>query len=112
MLVKKAFAQINIGQKYKLGGNPITSVFSSLGEFVSHLLNPIYVIAGVIMMFLLIFGGISVIIGAGKQDSGQMEKGQKAITAAVVGFIIIVGSFFIIQLIEVITGVQILRSGL
>ncbi len=112
MLAKKAFAQVNIGTGYRLGNNPISSVFGSLGDFVSHLLNPVYVIAGVIMMFLLIFGGISVIIGAGKQDSGQVEKGQKAITAAVIGFIIIVGSFFIIQLIEVITGVQILRSGL
>jgi TRAP-type C4-dicarboxylate transport system permease small subunit len=112
MLVRKIFAQVNIGESYKVGDEGISSVFHSFGEFFQHLLSPIYIFAGIIMLFLLIFGGFSVIIGAGKEDSGQIQKGQKAITAAVIGFIIIIGSYFIIKLIEVVTGVNILESGL
>ncbi len=108
MFVPKVHAQtpgVNIGDEY---GVP----FKTLGEFFNHLLNPVYAVAGIIMMFLLIFGGISVIIGAGQQDSSQMQKGQKAITAAVIGFVVIVGSYFIIQLIEVVTGVTILSPNI
>lgn len=111
-MVNKAYAQIFIGENYKLGDNKITEVFGSFGAFFQHILTPIYAIAGIIMIFLLIFGGISIIIGSGQQDSGQIQKGQKAATAAVAGFIIIVGSYFIVQLIEVITGVQILNPNL
>jgi len=112
MLARKAFATVNIGDNFLLGNKSISNVFGSFGEFFQHLLNPIYAIAGIIMLFLLIFGGFSVIIGAGNDDSGQIQKGQKAVTAAVIGFIIIVGSYFIIQLIEVITGVSILNPNI
>ena len=111
MLIPKVYAQgVNIRDNYKFGNDKIP--FDSLGSFFNHILNPVYVIAGIIMMFLLIFGGISVIIGAGQQDSSQMQKGQKAITAAVLGFVVIVGSYFIIQLIQVVTGVDILNPNI
>lgn len=112
MLGKKVYAQVDIGEDYKLGGRAIRNVFGSFGEFFQHLLNPVFVIAGVIMLFLLIFGGFSVIIGAGSDNSGQVQEGQKAITAAVAGFVIIIASYFIVQLIEVITGVKILDPGI
>ncbi len=103
---------VAIGESYLLDGEGISKIFKSFGDFFQHILSPIYVLAGIIMLFLLIFGGLSVIMGAGKQESGQIQKGQKAITAAVIGFIIIVGSYFIIQLIEVVTGVNILKPNI
>ncbi len=105
MLVNKAYAQVAIGDHYNIA-------FDSFGHFFHTLLSPIYAIAGIIFMFLLIFGGFSVIMGSGSQDTNKIQQGQKAIVAAVVGFIIIVGSYFIIQLIEVLTGVQILNPNI
>jgi len=102
----------NIGQEYQLGNRGIDNVFPTFGNLFSTILFNVYIIAGIIFLFLLIFGGLSFIIGAGSQDSGKVANGQKALTAAIGGFIVIFLSYFIIQIIEVITGVNIINSGL
>jgi hypothetical protein len=61
------------------------------------------VLAGVIAFFLLILGGFGMIIGAGG-DPKKMEQSKQTITGAVLGFIIIIGSFWIIQVLEILTG--------
>lgn len=101
----------NIGSDYQLGNKRIGNVFPTFGNLFSTILFNVYVIAGIIFLFLLIFGGLSLIIGAGSQNSDKMANGQKAITAAIGGFIVIFLSYFIIQVIEVITGVNIIESG-
>ena len=63
-----------------------------------------FVLAGIIAFVLVIAAGFGMIVGAGSGDTKQLEQGKKAITAAVLGLIIIVGSFWIIQIIETITG--------
>jgi len=100
---------INIGKEFSLRSGGIADVFPKPGSLFSVILFNLYGLAGIILLFLLIFGGFSIIIGAGKQDSGQIQKGQKSVTSAVIGFIIIFASYFIIQLIQVITGVNILN---
>jgi len=102
----------DIGEKYQLGNRGISDVFPTFGSLFSTILFNIYLVAGIIFLFLLIFGGLSLIIGAGSQDSGKVAKGQKAITAAVGGFIVIFLSYFIIQIIEAVTGVNIIQPNL
>ena len=106
--MKSLFA-FDIGQEYQLGDQPITKVFPNPGYFFSTILFNLYALAGTILLFLLIFGGLNIIMGAGGRDSNKIQKGQKAISAAVVGFIIIFASYFIIQLIQTLTGVNILN---
>jgi hypothetical protein len=65
-----------------------------------------------LILFFLIFGGLSIIIGAGKQDSGQVEKGSKAVLGAVLGLVVVFLSYFIVKLVELVTGVKILSPGL
>jgi len=96
---------VDIGKEYG-----VADKFGTLGEFFSTILFNIYGLAGIIFLFLLIFGGISIIIGAGNQDSSKVQKGQKAVTSAVAGFVVIFVSYFVIQLIQVITGVNILEA--
>jgi len=98
-----------IGDEFQLRGGGIGNVFPTFGSLFSTILFNVYGLAGIVFVFLLIFGGFSVIIGAGGKDASKVEKGQKAITSAVVGFVIIFASYFIIQIIEVLTGVQILE---
>ena len=86
--------------------------FDTFGDLFSTILFNVYIIAGVIFLFLLIFGGVSLIIGAGSQNSEKVAGGQKAISSALAGFIVIFASYFIIQIIELITGVNILKSTL
>jgi len=103
---------VNIGEEFTIGNKPITERFPDLGKLVSVILPNIYVLAGIILFLLLIAGGYGIIMGAGAGDSGQVSKGQKAVTAAVIGFIIIFASWWIIQIIEAITGMKILEPGI
>jgi len=64
------------------------------------------------MLFLLIFGGISVILSAGSGSAEGAAKGKQAITAAVIGFVIIFAAYWIILIVERITGLKILNSGI
>jgi hypothetical protein len=56
------------------------------------------------LLFLLIFGGISIMMGAGSGNKDDVAKGKKAVTAAVAGFLIIFCAYWIIRIVEIITG--------
>jgi hypothetical protein len=79
---------------------------ASLGEIVSSLLPNIYVVAGVILFFLLVGGGLMFIISSGQQNPEGASKGMQAVTAALLGFLIIFASYWIMQIIQFITGVN------
>lgn len=102
----KVFA-VDIGKEYG-----VEDKFPTFGEFFSTILFNVYAIAGVILLILLLFGGLSIIIGAGSQDSSKIQQGQKTLTASLIGFVVIFTSYFIIQLIETLTGVQIINPNL
>ena len=96
----------------KLAEVPIGPVFDSsfgpgkntIGDLVSILLQASLVIAGVIMLFLFIIGGFGIIMGAGNNNPEQSAKGQKALTSAVIGFVIVFTAYWVIRVIEIITG--------
>lgn len=95
---------------------PIGETFNSpigqsieLADIVSIILSNAVFFAGVIMLFLAVGGGVMVIVGAGREDPQTTGKGKQAVTAALIGFIIIFTAYWIIQIIEVLTGVEILN---
>lgn len=101
-----------IGNELKLKGpwsvidtfrDPVTGEVSITG-FISQVLPNVYVIAGVILFFLLVGGGLVFIISAGQENPEGAAKGKQAITAALMGFLIIFASYWIMQIIQVITG--------
>lgn len=103
---------VNIGNKFRIGGEPISEIYPTFGSLFSTILFNVYTIAGIILLFLLILAGFNFIIGAGSQQSEKMQKAKKTMTASLAGFIIIFASYFIIQLIEAITGAKILDTNL
>ncbi len=100
---------VSIGEKFKFFGDKgIQEVFPTFGSLVSALLPNLYILSGLVFLVLLIFGGLSLIMAAGGQNPQQAEKGKNAVTAALIGFLLIFVSFWIIKIIETITGVKIL----
>ena len=99
------FAQVDINNVFK-------GPFTDLGTLISALLPNILTLAGVILLFLLIFGGFSYIINAGKGDSQGAGKGKDMITWAIVGFILIFAAYWIMEIISYITGIQFFKSAL
>lgn len=113
-IVSNLLAQnpIDIGKEWILKpSQPIGNAtqFQTPGAFISILLKNIYVLAGVMLLVLLIFGGISIIMGGGKGDPRKAGQGKKVATAAVIGFFVIFLSYWIVKIIETVTGVQILN---
>jgi hypothetical protein len=79
-----------------------------VGSLVSTVISVSLFLAGTIMLFLLVLGGIGVIAGAGGDNPERAAKGKQAVTSAIIGFIIIIVAYWIIQIIENITGITIL----
>ncbi|MFC1646965.1 hypothetical protein ACFL1A_01645 [Patescibacteria group bacterium] len=87
------------------------STFQTFGDIVNVVTRNVFTIAAIITLFFLVFGGFSVIMGAGGGDTKRMESGKQTITRAIVGLVIIVTSVWIVQIIQTLTGINILDSG-
>jgi len=87
-----------------------------IGDLVSAIISNALVIAGIILVFFFVIGGISMIIsmmaGAGQDNPEKAAKGKQAATSALLGFIIIFAAYWIIKIIESITGLAIFNPGL
>lgn len=91
---------MNINAMFKSPFGEITSV----GKFVTLFLNISFVVAGLILLFFFILGGIGMISSAGQSDPQKAEQAKKTVTSALIGFIIVFASYWIVQLIGQITG--------
>ncbi|HJX45801.1 MAG TPA: hypothetical protein VJ399_01385 [Patescibacteria group bacterium] len=100
---------IDIGQSFFQGS---TAQNMTIGGLVSGILSNAVVFAGFIMFILILVGGFGIIISAGNDNPEGAEKGKKTITAAVIGFVIVFCAYWIIKIIEKLTGVPIFNSGL
>lgn len=103
--------QINIGKKFfnlEPGQTGFLTELTDVGKLVSIIVSNAIVIAGIILLLFMVFGGISMIAGAGNQNPEQVAKGRQVVTSALIGFIIVFAAYWIVQLIEVLTGVKIL----
>lgn len=102
---------VDIGRDFLLGtGGRIGNLsnYSSVSELISSILPNIYIIAGIILLFLIIGAGFAIM--SSTNDPQKKGQGGKALTAAIVGFLILFASYWIIQIIETITGVPILSN--
>ena len=102
---------VKIGDVFKIGEEGIGTKggYSSIGEFVGKILPNVFVVAGVIFFILILVAGFGIITSAGDPEKTKQSSG--ALSAAIAGFIIIFGSYWIIQLIQYLTGVNILNPG-
>jgi hypothetical protein len=98
-----------IGAEFRLGEATLSDVFSSPGDLVSTLLPNVYILAGLILFVFLLFGGFGIIMGAQGGNPDQVGKGKNAITTALIGFGLIFASYWIIQIIQWVTGINILN---
>ena len=101
-------AQVNIGDKF-LGQGAFLTDIGDVGKLVSLVVQSALVIAGLVFLFLLILGGISMIAGAGNNNPEQAAKGKQAVTSAAIGFVVVFAAYWIVQLIEILTGISILQ---
>lgn len=80
----------------------------NISRYVAAIVTGAISIAGIILLFLLIGGGIAIISGAGKSDPKTVEQGKKAATSALIGFIVVFSAYWIVKLIELVTGLSLI----
>ena len=97
--MKELAAPIPIQTTFLNGGTPQTT-----GSLITTILNTAFVGAGVIILFMFVYAGIQMIQSAGSGKSDSAEKAKQAATYAAIGFAIIFVAYWLIRLIEVITG--------
>jgi hypothetical protein len=97
---------VNIGDTF---GSPF-GVTQNIGNLVTVLLNGAFAVAGVILLFVFITAGYSIIAGAGKDNSEELEKAKKSLTSALIGFGIVFVAYWIVRIIEIITGLKLLGA--
>ncbi len=83
--------------------------FETPAELISTLLPNILILAGVIFFGLIIGGGFSMISVAGKEASAQ-GKAQAAITYGIIGFLLVISAYFILQVVGVVTGINFINT--
>lgn len=103
----------DIGQKLFLDENGTRNVaitYPTIATFLNLLVPLSFLIAGIVLLVLLIGGGFSMIASGG--SAKEVEQGKTKVTGAVIGFLLMFSAFWIIQIIEKVTGVPILNSSL
>ncbi len=87
---------------------PSVAYIGSVGDLLSGLLT-IAIIFGALAVFIyLIWGGFDWLTSGG--DSGKIEKAQKKITSALIGFAIIAAAYGLMKLIGAFFGIDIFNG--
>lgn len=106
-----AFGGVSLENSFMLNNNrTVADAFPSLGAIISVILPNILIISSVILLFIIVFAGFKVVSSGGNAE--KAAEGKQALTGAIIGFIIIFASFWIIQAIQIITGINILNNPL
>lgn len=85
---------------YPAQTNPVFDFSGDLGTLTSKLLPYIFVLAGILMLAYLIYGGFQLMISAG--DPKGIQEGKGKIVNAIVGFIVIFAAYWLVQILQVV----------
>jgi hypothetical protein len=95
-------AQVDISKIWKFAPDQ-NSDFSTLGSIVSFFLPKVLLVAGLIAFILTVGAGFAVIASAGGGDPHNTEKAKGVLTYSVIGFILIFGAYWLVQIISFLT---------
>jgi hypothetical protein len=87
------------------GPEKLSPDVQSIGGIFSKLLIYVLPLAGLLMLFMILAGGYSLILSGG--DPEKIKAGSKKVLYGVVGFFLVFAGWWVIKLIELIFGIQI-----
>ena len=97
---------VNIGDQFQSSLGRGTGI----GDIISNIISIAFVLAGIIFLFLLVGGGFALVAGAGSDNPEQAQKGKQAVTAAVIGFVVVFAAYWIVRLLEALLGSQFITA--
>lgn len=66
----------------------------------------LYMLAGVILLFFLISGGVGMILNSGNPE--KLKQSNQAVTSAVAGYLIMFAAYWLVRIVEIVFGVEII----
>lgn len=98
---------VRLGQVCTGGTGPTDSCNFQPGMLITVLLPNVLMIAGIIFFIWMIAAGWAFLGSSGKEANAQEKaKAQAALTYSVIGFLLIITAFFILQIIGKVTGID------
>lgn len=85
---------INVGGTTLTG--PLVGI-ASLSDLINRVLLFVVPFAGILLFFALVFGGYSILMSQGNPE--KLKTGKSIITAALIGFALLVFAFFIVRIV-------------
>lgn len=86
--------------------SPHAAELSTPGGIISRALTFAFPLAGLALFVMIVAGGLQILGGAA--NSKSLQEGQKRVTMAIVGFLLLFSSYWIAQILELIFGITIL----
>jgi hypothetical protein len=83
---------------------PWAKNFNNLADFFSFMMPKILLLGGIIFFVMVVIAGAGVVIGAGGDDPHKQEQSKNFLTYALIGLIIMFGAYWILQIVNFITG--------
>lgn len=83
----------------------VESVFQTPTQLINLIVTNLFVIAGIVLFFVFIYAGFLFI---SDPSSKAKDKAKELLTTAITGFVIMFAAFWILQIIKVITGADLL----
>jgi len=106
--MKNFIAQVDIEQGFFGFYSHPLSELTGVGRIVSIILKSAFVLAGVSLLIFFIIAGIGMISGAGQSSPEKLEKSKQAVTSALIGFVVVFVAYWVVKLIELITGLTLI----
>ena len=88
------------------GQTPVADRFGSPAQIINVLMPNIFAIASLFVFLIIVGAGFKMVMNPDNKKS--MEEGKKALTYGIGGFLLLFASYWIVQLIQYVTGTTIL----
>ena len=92
---------VNMPSTFKFKGRNLASI-------INELLKYVFPLAGLILFFMLIAGGFQLLTSIGNPE--KTKKGYQKIVFALIGFLVIFISYWLMQILEKVLGIRVLES--
>ncbi|MBP7768522.1 hypothetical protein KA082_01680 [Candidatus Woesebacteria bacterium] len=97
-------AEVDLGRVLCLGDStPVQDVYKDPAFLVNLLVRNLFVFAGVIIFFLILYAGFKFISGGTKGK----DEAKGIVTASVTGLILMFAAYWILQVVKLLTGVDV-----
>lgn len=84
-------------------GTPVKDVFNSTDDMINLIVKVVFVGAGIVLFIMIVMAGFALIGG----DSKDKDKAKTTMTSAAIGFIVMFASYWIMQIIQLLTGINV-----